>query len=199
MPRAWMLAAALLVTACSPLVKEARSLTEARWTNVQEASYDAADKLVMSASPRLPKTAPIVVGTLSDVNNIENSSTLGRIISEQVGARLTQLGYDVREVRLRDSVNVRQFPKSSPASGEFVTSRNVGALVAQANAGAVVTGTYAEAEDDVMVNIRLVDPSTGKVAAAHDFGLAKTPDVRALLAPGPQKSGKFFTSGFWRD
>src|SRR3989338_905918 len=82
-----------------------------------KANYAAAESLVGTSLTTLDKTAPIIVATLVNIDNLEQSSTLGRTVSEQVGSKLANMGYMVKELKLRGTL----FVKSS--TGELLLSR----------------------------------------------------------------------------
>lgn len=148
---------------------------------VMSGSYKAADMLAAQSLNIVSPDTPIAVATFSDVNKIESSSALGRMIAEQIGARLVQTGYNVSEIKLRNDINVQQALDSSAESGEFVLSRNRVALAGHTNARAVVTGTYALAGENVLVNARLIDVNSSRILAAHDYTMPLNSDVRRLL------------------
>ncbi len=141
-----------------------------------EKSYAAADAMLQQA-PYLRETRqPILVGTFVNVNSLENSSSLGRIVAEQVGARLAQQGLSVKEMKLRDSIfMVRE-------GGEFALSRSVLDVSQAHDAAAVVAGTYAIGRNRVYVNARMIRAVDGVLLAAHDYSLSIGPDTKALLA-----------------
>ncbi len=141
-----------------------------------EKSYAAADAMLEQA-PYLKETRqPILIGTFVNVNSLENSSSLGRIIAEQVGARLAQQGLSVKEMKLRDSIfMVRE-------GGEFALSRGVLDVSQAHDAAAVVAGTYAIGRNRVYINSRMIRAADGVLLAAHDYSLPIGPDTKALLA-----------------
>ena len=81
-----------------------------------------------------------------NVNNLEESSSFGRIIAEQITSRFTQLGHKVIELKLRqNSIFIKE------GQGEFILSRDVHELSKTYNASAVVVGTYADGGDRLYV------------------------------------------------
>jgi len=106
-----------------------------------------------------------------------SSSNLGRIVSEQIASRLTQLGYSTREMKFRGSFLVRK------GGGEFVLSRRVQAISKKQEAQAVVTGVYAVARNDVYVTLRLIRAGDSSIISSYDYMLPMGPDTVALLDP----------------
>jgi TolB-like protein len=140
------------------------------------ANYRAVDSLLAAIPPtrRIPKERPVVVATLVNIDNL-TSSRLGRTLSEQLATRLTRSGYKIVELKLRESIFVRQ------GEGELMLSREVKDIVRSHDAQAVLVGTYAESRGRVYVTIKLVGAADGFVISAQDYVLPIDANVRALL------------------
>lgn len=138
-------------------------------------SYQAAERLVRGLHQPLDMTKPVLVATLVDVADMRQSTDLGRMISEQVSSRLTQLGYHTKEMKFRGSFLVRQ------GGGEFVLSRALRDISREQDAQAVVAGVYAVARDAVYITLRVVRASDSAVLASYDYALPLGPDTAALL------------------
>lgn len=143
-----------------------------------ESTYEAADRLIGQLSQHATlanKSDPILVATIVSVDELESASRLGRSISEQVAARLTQKGYKVVEVKLRGSLFVKR------AEGELLLSRELAHISQTYRAPAVVVGTYAPATNFVHVNLKVVSADSQLVLAAADYGLPLDDNTKALL------------------
>jgi len=138
-------------------------------------SYQAAERLLRGLQQPLDQNKPILVATLVDVSDMRQSSDLGRIVSEQVSSRLTQLGYQAKEMKFRGSFLVRQ------GGGEFVLSRALRDISRKQDAQAVVAGVYAVAHDGVYVTLRMIRAQDSTVIASYDYRLPIGPDTAALL------------------
>lgn len=162
-------------------------------TAIQSASYKAANELSkQSGAPQ----GTLAIATISDSSLIETSSPLGRMISDQLGARFVQLGYNVSEVRLRNDINVQQ-SYDGVWDGEYVLSRDRTQLAAKTNARSVVSGTYVVGSDSVLVNLRMIDVTSARVLAAYDYSLPMTDDVRRLVrSEGGSSAAGVFNSGW---
>ena len=99
-------------------------------------TYRAVD-LMLAAAPEVTRNTPLVVASLSDAKNLEKSSALGNIVADMIRTRLAQTGHRTSEFRLRSAMSLKR------DDGEFLLSRNRGALMPAPSAAAVVTGTYA--------------------------------------------------------
>ena len=145
-------------------------------SNLVSQSYEAADALLARAPYLKDGSAPLLVASFVNINSLENSSALGRMIAEQVGARFAQQGFIVKEMKLRDNVYIQE------NAGEFALSRSVQNLSQTHNAAAVVAGTYAVGRQSVFINARLIRAADGVVLSAYDYVLPLGPDTRALVA-----------------
>ncbi|SNB46078.1 FlgO family outer membrane protein [Geobacter sp. DSM 9736] len=140
------------------------------------ATHQAVDRLLTSFIPgtSLAANRPVIVATL--VNNDDlNGSRFGRLLSEQIGTRLTQKGYPVIELKLREAIFMRQL------EGELLLSRNVQDVSLNHSAQAVLVGTYTEARGFVYVTMKIVEPGENKTIAAHDYALPLDRTVRSML------------------
>ena len=173
-------AAALMATlgACSDAYtgdSRFRDDTQVRDVDIVQTSYQAAERLLAGSRQVLDKDKPVLVASLVNTANLQQSSNLGRIVSEQVSSRLTQLGYDTREMRLRDAFLIRE------GFGELVLSRTAKDISQRQNAQAVIAGVYAVGKTNVYVTLRLVRAEDGMILAAYDYALPLGPNATALL------------------
>jgi len=143
--------------------------------DIVASSYQAAERLLRGLQQPLDENRPVLVATLVDVADMRHSSDLGRIVSEQVSSRLTQLGYHTKEMKFRGNILVSQ------GGGEFALSRAVRDISQKQDAQAVVTGVYAVARDDIYITLRMIRATDSAVIAAYDYRLPLGPDTAALL------------------
>ncbi|MDO9204216.1 FlgO family outer membrane protein [Methylotenera sp.] len=140
------------------------------------ANYQAADALSASANLRreMPKQVPILVATLVNIDSLTESSRLGRIVSEQLQARLSQHGYSVVELKLRGNLFVKQ------DQGELLLSREIKDITTNHKAQAVVVGTYAVANSNVFINLKIVG-NDNILLGSYDYSLNLDADTKAML------------------
>lgn len=141
-----------------------------------QANAQATDALVASISPvhAFPADATLLVATLVDLDSLNESSTLGRSISEQVQARLTQRGYSVIEMKLRGQLLMKK------NQGELMLSRELQDLRKTHSAEAVVVGTYTLAKNAVYINLKMIGADNIAVGA-HSYALPLDRNVRSML------------------
>ena len=142
-------------------------------TDLVEANRIAADRLLQDAL--IDPDRPVLVATLVSVDQLGESSRLGRTITEQIAGRLVQRGVLVIEPRMRASLAM------SPAQGELLLSREVREVSRSHDAQAVLVGTYAVSVRSVYVSLKLVHPVGNVVVAAVDYTLPMSDNVRGLL------------------
>jgi len=137
------------------------------WTGgLVTTSYIMADNLQNNLSQPISPNDTIIVASFVNVDNLQESSTLGRIIAEQIGSRFAQKGYKVVEMKLRQhSVFMAE------RKGEFLLSRDLREVSRNHNAAAVVVGVYGEGFDQVYVSSRIVRPSDNVVIASCDTSI----------------------------
>jgi len=139
-------------------------------------THQAVDQLLAAipAGKGLDRKLPLLVASAVNVDDL-TSSRLGRTMAEQFGSRLATHGYAVIELKLRDSIFVKQ------GEGELLLSREVKELSRTQQAQAVLVATYAQSLSNVYVTLKLVGAGDSQIIAAHDFALPVDAEVRSLL------------------
>lgn len=117
---------------------------------------------------------PLIAASFVNVDNVQTSSTLGRMIAEQIGSYFSQNGYGVIELKLRNDIYIKE------KTGELMLSREVKDISFEHDAQAVIVGTYAVGSDTVFVTAKLVRVTDGIVLASHDYRLPLGPDTKTL-------------------
>jgi TolB-like protein len=144
--------------------------------NLVDKSYAAADALLLRAPWLKERREPLLAATFVDINNLETSSGLGRVIGEQIGSRFAQQSFTVIEIKMRNNIFVAE------GTGELTLSRSVKEISQSHNAAAVIAGTYAVARQSVYVTARLIRATDNLILASYDYVLPLGPDARALVA-----------------
>ena len=171
-----------LVAACSDIyTNDAAYLSKdgSLMVDLVATSHQVVDRLIDTSQQLLDRGNPIIVASLVNVSDLQQSSVLGRIVAEQIRSRLTQLGYVTQELRYRGSILVRA------GNGELVLSRDAKNLSDVQQAQAVVAGVYAVAETNVYLTLRILRAEDGTVISSADYVLPKGEDVTSLLDLDP--------------
>jgi TolB-like protein len=140
--------------------------------------YRGADRVIDTASPQLSRAKPIIVATAVNVDDLDDSSTFGRLASQLVSSRLSQRGYLVRDVTYTGALTV------TPETGEMVLSREAHKLAAEADAQAVVAGAYAVGGEKIYLNIRLLGAVDGRVLSATDLVVPLDVNTHRMVLTG---------------
>ena len=174
--RVSLLALPLLLSACSSTPKhEEGNYATISSNQFIEANYKAADSLMSQLNGKLLTDKPLIMATIVNIDALEQTTTLGRLISEQLSTRLAQGGLSMLEMKLRNSVYLKR------NQGELMLTREIGEVATTHNAQAIVVGSYAETSDMVFINIKVIQPNTNFVMAGQDYVLAKEAIVRSML------------------
>ena len=140
-----------------------------------QANHRAADSLLTQGQPSLEPFKPILTATFVSIDNLNQSSRLGRVISEHVASRFTQRGVPVIEMKMRGTIFV------DSGQGELLLSREVQDISQSHKAQAVIVGTYARAERYVYVTAKLVRSVDNTILAAYDYVLPLDSNVSSML------------------
>lgn len=172
--RTAVFALSLLLGACAT-TREDTNYTSVSANAFVAANYRAADALALQLRGKLADEKPLIMATLVNIDALEQTSMLGRLVSEQLSTRLAQGGMKMLEMKLRNSVYLKR------GQGELMLTREIGDVASAHNAQAVVVGSYAETRDAVFINVKVIQPTTNLVLAGHDYVLAKEGTVRSML------------------
>lgn len=171
-----LLALPLVLAACaSDPAPEEPSYSSVTSNAFVGSNYRAADALLAQLRGKLADDQPLIMATIVNIDSLEQTTTLGRLVSEQISTRLAQGGLKMLEMKLRNNVYFKR------NQGELMLTREIGEVAHAHNAQAVVVGSYAETSDSVFVNIKVVQPTSNFVLAGQDFVLAKESTVRSML------------------
>ncbi|MCP4697330.1 MAG: hypothetical protein GY862_10825 [Gammaproteobacteria bacterium] len=149
-------------------------------------SHEAADKLVNRIEQgtwqnnrplrfEVNQNRPIIAASFVNIDNVQHSSTFGRMISEQIASRFSQRGYQIIELKLRSSIFIKQ------KTGELMLSRELKDISLEHDAQAIIAGTYAPAQNVVYVTAKIIRATDGIVIDSFDYRLPIGPNTRQLL------------------
>lgn len=140
-------------------------------------SRDAVIKLTEGFDLNWLDGGPLLVATVVNVNDMGRSAPLGRTLSEQYASHMAGLGFNVKEVKLRGEIFVKE------TLGEFLLSREVKDIARNHNASMVLVGTYSPAATYTYVSLKLVRTEDSRIVRGYDYALPNDRDVLRLLAP----------------
>ena len=173
-------AVAALSTACTgPTTAKQRVAAPTYEAAANSAFIESGRTAVQTLTQNVPAAAlggaPVLVATVVNVNDMTRSAPLGRTLSEQYAAHMTAMGFNVKEVKLRTELFVRE------GTGELLLSRELRDIAKSQNAAMVLVGTYSPASDYTFVSIKLVRTEDSRILSGYDYALPNDRDVRRLL------------------
>lgn len=145
---------------------------------VTSANYEAAEYLIKKLPKEMFRDAPILVANFVNLDDLKESATFGKVVSEQISSRFKQHGYTIIEMKLRAEIFIKE------DSGEFSLSRELSEISTKHSAQAVVVGSYAAAADRVYLTARIVNVTDSTILASYDYNIPMTRDVFKMLLKG---------------
>lgn len=117
-------------------------------------------ELIATSKEPIAGELQVAVATFVNLDQLYETSALGRYLSEQMIHELQRTGVDVLEVRMMPSMKI------SEENGEYILSRDMGELSYVHGVDAVVAGTYVVGDGQIFLNGRLLGVENGKVLAS---------------------------------
>jgi len=177
----WLLpvSAALTLAACGSTPAPVASNTPTYETATQNlfiaSGRNAVDALLQGLDAKQLTQAPVLVATVVDVNDLSRSAPLGRTLSEIYASQMASKGFNVKEMKLRGNVYVKE------GAGELLLSREIRDIASNHSAGLVLVGTYSQATQYTYISLKLVRVADGRIIRSHDYALPNDRDVLRLL------------------
>ena len=153
------------------------SYEDAASSKFVSANRDAIQRLVTGLDMPNLASAPVLVATVVNVNDLRRAAPLGRTLSEQYASQMVANGFNVKALQLRGDVFVRE------ETGALLLSREIKDIAHQHNAGLVLVGTYSAAAHLTYVSLKFVRTDTGQIVRGHDYALPNDADISRLLQP----------------
>ena len=154
---------------------------------------DLIDQSFPPLRPRQPEQ-PVLVTTLVSNDNLHKSSSFGRSLQNSIAAEFVRQGFTVKEVKLRRDVAVNF------GEGEFMLSRDLGALRGTQRAQAVVVGTYTMANRMMYLSVRLVKAGDSSIRSVYEKRICLDANsLRMLGLEIDEDDGIDAPSGSWLD
>ena len=149
---------------------------EAATAPLLQNSREAVGKLTAGFDLNALGGGPVLVATVVNVNDLSRSAPLGRTLSEQYASQMAALGFNVKEVKLRGDIFVKE------GAGELLLSCEIKDIARSYNASLVLVGTYSPAANFTYVSLKLVRTEDSRIIRGHDYALPNDRDVQRLLA-----------------
>ncbi len=143
--------------------------------DIVAASHTAANALIQQVQGKVESNRPFLAASFVDINDLEQTTSFGRIVSQQLVTQFSNNGFVVVEMLLRKNIYIKQ------KGGEFLLSRAVREISKTHDAGAVIVGTYAVGARSVYITAKVIDTIDNTVLGSFDYKLPKGPDTDYLL------------------
>lgn len=135
----------------------------------------AVDEIVRGFDVTQLGQAPVLVATVVNVNDLSRSAPLGRTLSEIYASQLATKGFNVKELKLRGDVYVKE------GTGELLLSREIRDIAQNHQAALVLVGTYSQANQYTYVSLKLVRTVDSRIVRSYDYALPNDRDVQRML------------------
>lgn len=123
-------------------------------------------QLRQNASDGLADEYVLTVNSFVNLDSLYKTSSLGRYLGEQLIGELHSAGVAVIDVRKSNSLMIRE------SYGEFGLSRDMQELRSTHGSQAMVVGTYAYANGQILLNARVLRNSDGMVISQANIAFA---------------------------
>ncbi len=151
--------------------------------SLKTSSYAAADMLIQQSRGSLRADSPLEIGPLDDIDHPGTITGFGQIVTAQIASRFVQLGYNVQSNPFESAHIPAREPDPAGLRSPAYTY-NSGAMPDIITPDTLITGRYARGRHKILVHLRLVEKSSGKVLAAYDYHVPVTADTRHLSKTG---------------
>ncbi|CAA9892979.1 conserved exported hypothetical protein [Candidatus Methylobacter favarea] len=148
---------------------------ETKDADLVEVSYDATCELKDNLKRTLPKNSLVVVSTLLNVDNLNKTSSFGRIISDQIASAFHNSGYQIIGMEMPIDLFVMQ------DKGALHLSDDAKAELKPYRPAVIVGGVYAPGKKNAYVSLRIVDLHSKNIISSTDFSVPMGPDAKVLL------------------
>lgn len=136
---------------------------------------EAINKLVAGFDLGPMGDTPVLVATIVNVNDMRRSAPLGRTLSEQYATHMVNAGFNVKEMKLRGDVFVKE------ETGELLLSREIKEIAHSHHANYVLVGTYSSAATVTYVSLKFVRTEDSRIVRGYDYALPNDKDISKLL------------------
>ena len=174
--RPLLLALRTLMSACASTNAPQNASYEAAAANrFVLANRDAINKLVAGFDLASIDDSPVLIATIVNVNDLRLTAPLGRTLSEQYASQMVNAGFNVKEMKLRGDVFVKE------ETGELLLSREIKEIAQSHHASYVLVGTYSVAASVTYVSLKFVRTEDSRIVRGFDYALPNDKDINKLL------------------
>jgi TolB-like protein len=107
---------------------------------------------------------PTIVTSFVSLNNLKETSQLGRLISESLMHELQVRKWSVIEIKMSRDMAINH-------KGEFYLSRDIDKIKKTFRARSIVTGTYVVSDDTVIINAKVLNIDSGIILSSAQVAI----------------------------
>jgi len=144
-------------------------------SDITAASSAAVDNLMHYFPAWQTPNLRILVTTIADIDDLNDSTSFGRLLGEQISARLAQIGLTVVEAKFYQGLSF------IPHTGEFILSRELREWGQIRHADVFVAGTYAVGKDTVYITLKMLNFTDSHILSSYAYTLPIGQNTLALL------------------
>ena len=130
---------------------------------------------------RQTRDASYLVTTFARLDKLNDTSSFGRLLAENLTHELQVRKWQVYDVRLTKDIVMTE-------AGEFILSRDIKKIRDSYKVNGVVTGTYAITGGSIIVNARAIDLESGTVISSGQIHLPVNRFTENLLYAPEQRA-----------
>ncbi|MBT8542919.1 hypothetical protein G6714_07070 [Polynucleobacter paneuropaeus] len=142
------------------------------------ASMFIAEQLERNLSPEMRSRA-LVVTDFVDLSTLNETSQLGRLLAQNLMHEMQLRNWSVTDVTFRKNILIE-------SSGEFSLSRDVKQLKPPVQTGSIITGTYVNTAEGLILNVRMIQVISGAVVSTAQVKLPQDRLISHLLNGPPR-------------
>ncbi|MBU3603355.1 FlgO family outer membrane protein [Polynucleobacter sp. AP-Kaivos-20-H2] len=145
---------------------------------LNSASMFIAEQLERNLSPEMRSRALMVTDFVA-LNTLNETSQLGRLLAQNLMHEMQLRNWTVTDVTFRKNILIE-------ASGEFSLSRDPKQLKPAAQVGSIITGTYVNTAEGLILNVRMIQVNSGAVVSTAQVKLPADRLISHLLDGPPR-------------
>lgn len=142
------------------------------------ASMFIAEQLERNLSPEMRSRALVVTDFVA-LNALNETSQLGRLLAQNLMHEMQLRNWSVTDITFRKNILI-------DANGEFSLSRDVKQLKPPVQTGSIITGTYVNTAEGLILNVRMIQVISGAVVSTAQVKLPADRLISHLLDGPPR-------------
>jgi len=142
------------------------------------ASMFIAEQLERNLSPEMRSRALVVTDFVA-LNTLNETSQLGRLLAQNLMHEMQLRNWSVTDITFRKNILIE-------ANGEFSLSRDVKQLKPPVQTGSIITGTYVNTAEGLILNVRMIQVISGAVVSTAQVKLPADRLISHLLDGPPR-------------